>query len=138
MLKMHEKCIDSLDASALGKLMNTFEASRSAIDGDQEGERAGNGKFEILSLRTALYMRMMLAICRACCLCRSREIFAFSLSFIRMLLLCWVCADDVSQDCDRQALWSALWCTESSSMPERVGQGSLGYYFMLVSQCTYH
>ena len=81
MLKMHEKCIDSLDASALGKLMNTFEASRSAIDGDQEGERAGNGKFEILSLRTALYMRMMLAICRACCLCRSREIFAFSLSF---------------------------------------------------------
>ena len=90
-LKMHSKCINSLDDSTLGKLMNNFEASRSAIDGDQEGERAGNGKSEIFFLRTALDMRVMLAICRVCCLCRSRQIFAFSLSFIRMLLLCLKC-----------------------------------------------
>jgi hypothetical protein len=121
-LRMHSESIDSLNDSTLGKLVNKFEASRSTIDGDQEGERAGNGKSEILFLRTALDMRVMLAICRACCLCRSRQIFAFSLWFIRMLLLFRVCVDDVSQGCDKQASWAALWCTEASSMPERVGE----------------
>jgi hypothetical protein len=37
-LAMHSKCINSLDDGALGKLMNNLGSSRSAIDGDQEGE----------------------------------------------------------------------------------------------------
>lgn len=37
-LKMHSKCSNSLDDSALGKLMNNLGSSRSAIDGDQEGQ----------------------------------------------------------------------------------------------------
>lgn len=40
-LKMHSKSVDSLESSILGKLMSNrdnFEATRSAIDGDQEGE----------------------------------------------------------------------------------------------------
>jgi hypothetical protein len=37
-LKMHSKCINFLDECDLGKLLNKSVASRSAIDGDQEGE----------------------------------------------------------------------------------------------------
>jgi hypothetical protein len=37
-LKMHSKSVDSLESSTLGKLMNEIAASRSAIDGDQEGQ----------------------------------------------------------------------------------------------------
>lgn len=37
-VKMHSKCINFLENSALGKLMEKFGASRSAIDGDQEGQ----------------------------------------------------------------------------------------------------
>ena len=37
-LGMHSKCIGSFDNSILEELKNNVEASRSAIDGDREGE----------------------------------------------------------------------------------------------------